>query len=81
MMWGFDGFGFGGGAMGIGMWLFWVLIIAAIVVMIRGIGAGPGGSEPGRREKTPLDILGERYASGAIDKNEFEQKRNDLAAR
>ena len=60
MMWGYDGFGFGGGAMGIGMLLFWGLIIAAIVVLARGFGARTGGSEPRLREKTALDILGER---------------------
>ena len=81
MMWGYDGFGFGGGAMGIGMLLFWGLIIAAIVVLARGFGARSGGGEPKLREKTPLDILGERYARGEIDKAEFEEKRRDLSAR
>ena len=78
MMWGYDGFGFGGGAMGIGMLLFWGLIIAAIVVLARGFGARTGGSEPRLREKTALDILGERYARSEIDKSEFEEKRRDL---
>jgi len=64
--------------MGIGMILFWGLIIAAIVVLVRGFGARPVASEPGLVEKTPLDILGERYAKGEIDKSEFEQKRRDL---
>lgn len=81
MMWGYDGFGFAGGGMGIGMILFWALIIGAIVVLLRGFGgARPAGSEPSVRGKTPLDILGERYARGEIDKSEFEQKRHDLAA-
>ena len=78
MMWGYDGFG--GGGMGIGMLLFWGLIIAAIVVLARGTGGRPSGSEARARERTPLDILGERYAKGEIDKTEFEQKRGDLRA-
>ena len=81
MMWGYNGYGLWGGGMGIGMLLFWGLIIAAIVVLVRGFGARSGGSEPRLREKTALDILRERYARGEIDKTEFEQKRSDLGAR
>ncbi len=81
MMWGYDGFGFGWGGMGIGMLLFWALIIGVVVVLVRGLGgARPAASEPRARERTALDILGERYARGEIDKNEFEQKRRDLSA-
>jgi putative membrane protein len=81
MMWGYDGIGFGGGAMGIGMLLFWALIIAVVVLLVRGFGGGRSvGTEFTLRERSPLDILGERYARGEIDENEFEQKRHDLAA-
>lgn len=80
MMWGYDGFGYGGFGMGIGMLFFWGLIIAAIVMLVRGFSAKSGGSEPRLREKTALDILGERYARGEIGKAEFEEKRRDLAA-
>ena len=79
MMWGYDGFGYGGGAMGIGMLLFWGLIIFLVVMLVRGFGGGSGfGSQPRMRDKTALDILSERYARGEIDKTEFEQKRSDL---
>lgn len=54
------------------MLLFWTLIIAAVVVVVRGLSGG--------RARTALDILGERYARGEIDKGEFERKRHDLAA-
>ena len=81
MMWGYDGFGFGWGGMGIGMLLFWALIIAVVVVLIRRLGGARSvASEPRLRERTALDILGERYARGEIDKSEFEQKRRDLSA-
>ena len=79
MMWGFDGYGFGGG-MGIGMLLFWGLMIAAIVVVMRGFGDRRGRSEPGARDTTPLEILRARYAKGEIDKSEFEEKRRELSA-
>jgi len=78
MMWGYHGYGFGG--MGIGMILFWVLIIAAIIVLVRGFGSRSGGNDFRPASKTPLDILGERYARGEIDKDEFETKRRDLSA-
>lgn len=80
MMWGYDGFGYGGFGMGIGMLLFWGLIIAAIVVLVRGFGGSSKGSAPRLPEKTALDILRERYARGEIDKAEFEEKRRDLSA-
>lgn len=80
MMWGYDGFGIGGVGMGIGMLLFWGLIIAAIVMLFRGFGTRPGGGEPRLSEKTALDILRERYARGEIDKSEFDEKRRDLSA-
>jgi len=71
----------GGGGLGIGMLLFWGLIIFAVIMLVRGF-AGPtnlfaGGS--GVHDKTALDLLGERYAKGEIGKAEFEQKRNDLS--
>lgn len=82
MMWGYDGFGFGFGAggMGIGMVLFWGLIVFGIVMVARGFGGSSSAGEPRARDKTPRDILGERYARGDIDRSEFEQKRSDLKA-
>ena len=80
MMWGYEGFGFGGGGMGIGMLLFWGMIIAAIVVLVRGFGGRRERTETSVRQSTPLDILRTRYAKGEIDKEEFEDKRRELAA-
>lgn len=80
MMWGYDGFGYGGYGMGIGMLLFWGLIIVAIVMLVRGFGGTSKGNAPRLPEKTALDILRERYARGEIDKAEFEEKRRDLSA-
>ena len=79
-MWGYDGFGYGGFGMGIGMLFFWGLIIVAIVLLVRGFGGRTGGDTPRLPEKTALDILRERYARGEIDKAEFEEKRRDLSA-
>ena len=69
-----DGFnmGFGGGF----MWLFWVLLVVAIVWVLVTISGSK--NEPSKRQKTALEILEERYAKGEIDQQEFSQKRKDL---
>ncbi|WP_177419621.1 SHOCT domain-containing protein [endosymbiont of Lamellibrachia barhami] len=66
------GMGFGGGF----MWLFWILLIVAIVWAVKA--AGGGSENPPGKQKSALDILKERYARGEIDQKEFEQKRKDL---
>ncbi|MGV6817120.1 MAG: SHOCT domain-containing protein [Thiotrichales bacterium] len=73
-MW--EGHGFLGGGL---MWLSWIVIIALIVWLVRGVGSTSGGStaEP-RRERTPLEILEERFARGEIDEEEFQQRKRLL---
>lgn len=69
--------GFGGWGMGLGpifMALFWVVIIAGVVALVR----WQAGAQPGPRDKTPLEIVRERYARGEIDREEYEQKVRDL---
>ncbi len=56
------------------MLLFWALVIAAIVLGIRWLVGQPKVSRP----DSALEILRQRYASGEIDKEEFEQKKRDL---
>ena len=69
--WGMMGFGM------IGVTLFWILLIVGIVLLAKMLWSS--GSGPGRtQEKSPLDILKERYAQGEIEKEEFEQKKRDL---
>jgi putative membrane protein len=58
------------------MVLFWVLVIAGIVYLVRwlmrpGIAGRPGSS---------LDILKNRYARGEINKQEFDAMKQDLQA-
>lgn len=81
-MWGNMGDWSGWGGMGfgpIGMALFWILLIAAIVVLVKAV-SGSGATTDRRQERTALDILKERYARGEIEREEFEQKRRDLGA-
>ncbi len=68
--WPLGGFGF------LMMILWWALIIAGIVVLVRWL--SNQSSETNRKEKTALDILQERYAKGEIDKKEFEEKKKGL---
>lgn len=75
-MWGYmNEYGWGG--MGLGMLLFWGLLIAGIVILVR-CSRGSGTSRKGEREKSALDLLKERYARGEIEKEEFEQKKRDI---
>lgn len=78
MGWGYDGsmmgWGFGGGLF---MLVWWVVIIAGIVLFVRWV-AGQTKCGHNGHEKTSLDILKERYAKGEINKEEFEEKKKDL---
>ena len=77
-MWGNMGnYGWGWGGMGFGMLLFWGLLIAGIVTLVKcSWGSGACGNR--ERKKSALDILKERYARGEIEREEFEQKKRDL---
>jgi putative membrane protein len=55
-----------------------VAVVAAIVLMLRWLGAMPASGPMLPQAKTPLDILKERFAKGEIDKTEFEERRRVL---
>lgn len=63
---------FGGNIM---MLVFWALLIAFIVWIVREVSAK--NSHP-HSKNSALDILKERYAKGEIEKKEFEEKKKDL---
>src|SRR3990167_4208131 len=73
MMGGWNGFGILGW---LPMLLFWILLILGVVALFRYLG---GSTRSSNKERSPLDILKERYAKGELDKKEFEQMKKDLA--
>jgi len=72
--------GSGGWGMGFGfMLLFWVLVAAGIVAVIRwALRLSDEGDRRPPRERTPLEIARERYARGEIGREEYEQLKRDL---
>jgi len=72
---GYDGWWIGGG-----MWffsiLFWVVIIAGVVFIIKSM------MERNKDEisysESPLEILKKRYAKGEIDRETFERMKRDV---
>ncbi len=66
---------------GHGIWLiFWIVVIIAIIWLIM---AQTGSRKKyinhfDAHQKTPMDILNEKYAKGEINKEEYDQKRKDL---
>ncbi len=79
MMW---GLGYGGWGHGLG-WLgpafmlaVWALVITAGVFLVRFLVRHAGGHRQG---SSALELLKRRYARGDISREEFEEKRRDLA--
>ena len=67
--------GWGYGFMGVGMALFWGLLIFGIVVLLRYTGGGRGQPPaPDSAER----ILAERFARGEIDEQEYRQRLDVL---
>lgn len=73
------GWGTGWGLFGaLHMVLWWGLILLGIVALGKWLLGGSGGAARAGTTKA-IEILGERYARGEIGKDEFEQKKRDLA--
>lgn len=80
MGYGYGGYGFSifhliGGIL---IALFWVIVVILIIRLIRRRNLLDGRRHVWMHESA-LDILKERYAKGEIDREEFEQKKKDLA--
>ena len=80
MMWGYD---WGWGAwlvMSMMMVLFWGLVIAGIVVLVRYLAGGRQGDPPAvdRGQASAEELLAERFARGEIDAEEYTSRRELL---
>ena len=62
------------------MLIFWIVIIAAVVILVRWLVSADRLQTGGAgRTESALDILKKRYARGEISKEEFEEKRKDIS--
>ncbi len=57
------------------MFLWWILIIVAIVGVVTWVVRQ--NSTPSQ-SRSALEVLKERYAKGELSKQEFEEKKNDI---
>jgi putative membrane protein len=74
------GFPMMGWAGALGMLLFWGLVIAGIVWLVRSTTQGrqhPVDKEPA--SESPMDIIKRRYASGEISKEQFDEMKRNLS--
>ncbi|MFD8544468.1 SHOCT domain-containing protein [Streptomyces sp. NPDC059649] len=83
MMWYGGGWGWGGWfLMAVVMVLFWALIIAGVVMLVRYFSGGhrgqPGGPSPSHDawggSRRAEDLLAERFARGEIDEDEYRRR-------
>jgi putative membrane protein len=85
MMWGYD-WGWGGWlVMSVMMLLFWGLVIAVIIALVRYLGGtrqdGPSASSSADRGRLSAEeLLDERFARGEIDQDEYTRRRQLLRA-
>ena len=65
------------------MVIFLVVAFVIVIPLMRSFGMGPpwwhGHHMPPASQRTPLDILNERFARGEIDKAEYEEKRRFIS--
>jgi putative membrane protein len=59
------------------MLMWWVLVLLGILLIVRFFLLGRTSGARSNSESA-LDILNKRYASGEIDRKEYEEKRKDI---
>ena len=72
------GYGWGMGWGWIGMLLFWIFLILAIVWLFRALDLGRGPTQDRTHQDRALEMLRERFARGEIDREEFQSRKREL---
>jgi putative membrane protein len=81
MYWGNGMGGWGVALMTVSSLLFWGLIIAGVVLLVRYAGrVAPAGGGVATETATPQRILAERFARGEIDEDEYARRLRVLDA-
>lgn len=70
--------GWGYGLMAISMVIFWVLVIAGILALVRYTAAPSQGQRTVPHGPTPQQVLADRYARGEIDEEEYTRRLKTL---
>ena len=79
MMWWNDGMGWGGWIlMGLAMVAFWSLVVIGLIALFRGYPENRANQSDG--DRSPRQILDERFARGEIDRDEYEARQDALRA-
>ncbi|MGI9862094.1 SHOCT domain-containing protein [Moorella naiadis] len=75
MMWGYYNWG-----MGLGMLLWWVLLLGIFVLAVYGLVSlfNHRGGQQTLRHPDPVEIIKERYAKGEITTEEYHRMREEL---
>ena len=66
-----------GTGMGIGMWIFWI-ILSVVVVYLAMMMIGGSSRQLEANAESPFKILQKRYASGEINQDEYESMKKEL---
>ncbi|MGQ0741001.1 MAG: SHOCT domain-containing protein [Alphaproteobacteria bacterium] len=67
--------------MGIIFWLFILILVAAAVAILLRPGTFRGRPDNSAQGRSALEILEDRYARGEINREEYLQKKQDIAGR
>lgn len=79
MFWYGDGMsGWGYALTTVSMVLFWGLVIAGIVALVRYAGRTSSETNAPRAQLTPQQVLAERFARGEIDEEEYRRRFDTL---